>query len=62
LREQLREQRNRADSIDPKTRTQTREAAARSAHAGDQPWEDGAYRPSVKYRVAENYRGAPNRI
>lgn len=70
-REQLQEQWNRADSIDPKVRTETREAADRPAHGRDEAWRsDESYEsatdaeavkhdPALQsndYRDSGNYR------
>lgn len=69
-REQLQEQWKRADSIDPKVKTETRETAARHGH--DKAWsEESPEAPtdaeavrqdpasgSDNYRDAANYRGA----
>jgi hypothetical protein len=45
-REQLQEQWNRADSIDPKVRTETREAAP-SGQGRDEAWGEESYEPAT---------------
>jgi len=66
-REQLQEQWNRAESIDPETAKQTRKAGETGdvgeptpspTPSGGQAWGNESYEPAVSYGDAKHHRGA----
>jgi uncharacterized protein HemX len=67
-REQLQEQWNRADSIDPKVKAETRDAADRPAQGRDEAWREAPYEPATDAEAvrddaalqSNNYRDSGN--
>ena len=67
-REQLQEQWNRADSIDPKVNAETRDAADRPAEGRDEAWREAPYEPATDAEAvgddaalqSNNYRDSGN--